>query len=365
MFKPIDDGPLNATLCIKSNDENRKEEAMFQLQGNGITYVIDEAFNRNVELGLCTVGSVAQTSMKFTNLGPAPYPIKFIIDESTGFIVDPPSLTIPSNGNATASVRWRAPNIFQETIMTNETLNQLCKMLETGFSTSTIEMQMPKKRIETIAVTCHIIMPQIAVVDNRNEKVKSLDFGEVILNQRSSLIMYIKNEGNFPVDFAVSFTSQHFDVNEKDFLIEANSNRQIEITCFPSDHIDVTDKNFIILNFMKCFPKIKLPVYVLTKEFPLNARHFRPVHFDMCFAETISKKNCFRKRCRENEIFYNLVVDRLGEFFEIHPDELQGKIEMKESKSIWMEFHAPNRDSTFEGIVTIELGKMRHKESFS
>ena len=62
----IASGPIEATLCIKSNDENRKEEAMLPLRGNGITYVIDEGFERSLDLGICTIGEIVQDSIKLT-----------------------------------------------------------------------------------------------------------------------------------------------------------------------------------------------------------------------------------------------------------------------------------------------------------
>ena len=357
VFHPSRDGDLVSTLCISSNDIDRDgEEIMIPLRGLGITYVINETFQRNVQLGHCEIGGLVTKPIHFKNDGPVPYPITFEIDVSTGFTAVPSYISIPGNDEGKVTLQWRAPGFVVDTLPSEDVLAAIVSQLEAGGFQSVVTAHMPLGRIETISVSCTGVMPSIVLTDSMRNKLDSIEFGSVVLNQSTSQSIYVKNQAEFPVRFSVSFTNDSFYVegsDRGDIIIERKGLKSIVCFCRPKDHPPPDSQEYLILTFMTGFSAIRVPLYVQTREFCLNARLLGPIQYSSCFSKVRVVKTLTLENMSDNPVSFELKKDRIGPYFGIEEEALTGTVSIGGENMFHVYFDAPQINDFHTGFITI------------
>merc|ERR1711871_244856 len=219
---------------------------------------------------------------------------------------------------------------------------------------------MPLGRVERIEVCCQLLMPEIVLVNNMNDKVTMVDFGETVLNQTTRQTIYLKNQAEFPIEFGVSFNNSGFFVEGGDFdtnneiIVKPKCVKTISLACSPEDHM--TEEPFTMpVAFMTGFDPLEIPLYVKTREFCLNARRLGPVKFSKCFSGLSYPRKLVLENISDRSVKYKIDRNRLGAHFDLQCKAFEGELYLQDSVTVLVKFKPAHQNGTHQGLIVLEV----------
>ena len=363
VFHPPNDGPIDATLCLASNDVDRETEGelMIPVLGSGITYVLDESFQRQLDLGVCKIGQFVNGKLNFANKGPVPYPIEFSFPNlSDGFSALPQKLVIPGDEFGEVAIQWRAPGITADTVPSDADMNRILELVDAGTVQGTMQAHMPLGRVEQIEIVCQPVMPEIVLMDNMNNRLTGVDFGDTVLNQITRQVVYLKNQADFPIEFSMSFNHNAFFVEGGEFeasnviIVKPKEIKTLTVACCPEDHI-IGNSCTMNVAFMTCFESLEVPLYVRTREFCLNARRLGPIKFSKCFAGVCCPRKLVLENTSDRPVKYKVDRNRLGTHFDLQCKAFEGELGLQDSVTVLVKFNPPHQNESHTGLIVLEV----------